>query len=540
MFLSTLSLAFLSCSGDEVVSVEYIDHGEVLCEAPVEGIERFSEQAVERGITPDPITTEMSPYGIPSGLTLAAVDGDNDGDIDLFFPSLRGHPQVYENDGSGNFRPGPYSSAGTTLPEDTMPFSLVDMNGDDLPDLITFAFQGVLFAPNLGGLRFGPNTAVFAYEPDNSALVVTGNWGDADGDGDLDLFIPRMDLFSAEQESLLPEPSFDLLLLNHEGGLLLGGQYGLAEGMPGLSMSATFTDRDADGDQDILVLSDGAQFGLPRSSFYTNNSLEGELALEDIAAEIGTDVAVSGMGVDVVDINGDGVFDYCYTDLSQPDCLVSVESDRYVLAGRSLGLIAPPMEENQSWSGWSIDVVDYDNDGLLDAAASAGFGFEARVSDGLDYNYQPNALWRGVEGGGFDYVEGAIGAHADTHHYGMVSADLDGDGYLELLFSGPDSEVLAYWNACGAGAWLEVDLRGLPVNRMGYGARVEVVAGDEIATREMGNLRTFSQGPGRLHFGLGDVEEVDLRVAWPDGTVTEIDEVPTRRRVTVLHPDAEE
>ena len=59
--------------------------------------------------------------------------------------------------------------------------------------------------------------------------------------------------------------------------------------------------------------------------------------------------------------------------------------------------------------------------------------------------------------------------------------------------------------------------------------------------REVYNLRTQSQTPSRVHFGLGDVDTVDMiRVRWPDGLVTDRSDVGARRLVTANHPERQE
>ena len=45
------------------------------------------------------------------------------------------------------------------------------------------------------------------------------------------------------------------------------------------------------------------------------------------------------------------------------------------------------------------------------------------------------------------------------------------------------------------------------------------------------------QGAARVHFGLGEVTEVEfVEVRWPDGASVELEGVATRQRLTVSHP----
>ncbi|MEE2829675.1 MAG: ASPIC/UnbV domain-containing protein, partial [Myxococcota bacterium] len=73
----------------------------------------------------------------------------------------------------------------------------------------------------------------------------------------------------------------------------------------------------------------------------------------------------------------------------------------------------------------------------------------------------------------------------------------------------------------------------------GLGSRVEVVLGDRVDVTEVHGVRAVGQSPARLHFGLGDVATVDLvRVVFPDGTEVRAEDVPTRRVIEVVHPEA--
>ncbi len=539
------------CPSDEPIPEPaghpFTDHGEVLCDDPYEGFDRFTERAAERGIAPAAIDS-----GLPEGIgtmTAAAVDADLDGDVDLFFSHPEGAPQTFANDGTGSFtevvQPNvPPTSLGQFNP--TGVFALADLTGDGLPDLVTAGFGTLMFAPNLGDLVFG-DFGVIETSPADHTFVMTVALGDVDGDGDLDFHLPGLDRWINGQQAD-PPGSRSRLYLNDGETFVFDRELGLAGNGEGLSVIGALTDRDGDGDLDIYVLSDRAQWGYPASAFYRNdgNDGDGRPVLVDDAAEIGADLVMSGMGVDVADLNGDGDYDYCISDVGRPKCLLSDGGGGFVESSLALGLDVPPLDEGQEWSGWATDLTDLDNDGDLDLAVAGGFPTAGPGSElEGDFSNQPDALWERTDGG-FVLRSGETGYDSPHQHYGGAAADLDNDGFPELVVYGPLGDVHVLWNRCGDGAWLDVELAGLPPNPAAIGARIEVIAaaGDDDVlahVREVQGPRGVGQGPNRAHFGLGDAEVVELlRVTWPDGVVTESEWVPVRRRVTVAHPDRDE
>ena len=76
-----------------------LDHGhpygqgeEVICASPVSGFSRLTEEAESRGIRPDLGWETALPDRIPLGVGLAAVDGDRDGDHNVFLLLCGRHP----------------------------------------------------------------------------------------------------------------------------------------------------------------------------------------------------------------------------------------------------------------------------------------------------------------------------------------------------------------------------------------------------------------------------------------------------------------
>ncbi|MBN95199.1 MAG: hypothetical protein CL928_14200 [Deltaproteobacteria bacterium] len=509
----------------------------VVCEAPVLGIDRFREEGADRGLTmilQDPEAL----WGAASegtGGSVVAQDMDRDGDMDIVIGRIDGAPWLLENDGNGQF----VEHAVSLAPEEqaiqqVSVLSALDITGDRLPEIVLSAGGYMAYLPNEGAMTFGP--PVLAYiEDDGAQVYMTQVWGDADRDGDLDVVLPGTGPVGLGPGEGLELGGPDRLLLGEDGNWSLALELIVAE-EGSRTQVALFTDRDADGDPDLFIPADLG----PPSGFYRNdgNDPAGVPIFIEDAAAIGADLVMAAMGIDSADLNQDGVLDYCITDVGRPKCLLSDSSGLWFEAGLALGILPEVEVGFDGTIGWGLNLADLDNDGFLELVQASGPDQGAVLEGQLEY---PDLLWHGQPDGTFVDVSALVGFDDLAVNYGMVTADFNGDGYLDLLVTGPQHRPSLYMNQCGAEAWLLVELEGLAGNTEAMGAWVEVVVGATTRIREVYNLRTQSQTPSRVHFGLGDVDTVDLlRVRWPDGTVTERANVDTRRVIVASHPQRED
>lgn len=495
---------------------------EIPCADPFAGPDRFLEEGEARGLTR---ATEDTQYGPVYFLT---VDLDDDGDIDLVHSAAEERrPLVFLNDGSGFFAeagflpiggPGPASGA----------LGAADVDDDGLPEIFLVTSPSLWRYPNLGDGQFGAPTLLHQEDFSNAFRYPALSIADADGDGDLDVAMFRHEPQQSGPGGGPGEPQefegTDDLLLILENGSTVEEILLPSAGGGTLTLAGTFTDRDGDGDQDLLIPSDR---DLPLA-FWRN---DGGGTFVDDAADIGASILMDGMGLDSADLNGDGLLDYCITDTGNPVCLVSnAAGGLYTEGGLALGLIADDGLQPAS-IGWSFDFGDYDDDGHLDAAQVSGPMFDAEI------NEWPDLLWFGTGEGGFREVSTESGFDTVTANYGLASADFDGDGSLDLLRGSPGVVPSLWMNRCGGG-WIEVELVGPDGNRTALGSQIAVTYGDRTMLREVNGPRGNAQTPARIHFGLGDVRTATVHVNWPDDTVLEIPDVPARHRLRAVHPDA--
>ena len=528
---------------------------EVVCSDPTEGFDRLDEQAMSRGIDliNDPNLSPKNCPGVDGGVV--ASDLDDDGDIDLMFHSPEGFPHLFTNDGTGRFDPQDISTeSGLPAGRRVTAAAAHDLDGDRLPELFIVGDGFVALSQNLGSMEFTAPELIHL-EPDLPYTCFnTIALGDIDGDNDLDIFLPALDAVPSEDfyaEAQLPESGTpDLLFLNDTAGFLPPTEI-IPWEQPNLSMFAVFTDRDMDGDKDLLVGTDPPNPDILPMAFYRNDGTSSDgPRLSNDATEISAALNISAMGMGSADLNEDGLLDYCLTDVYfRIRCLMSDGDGGYYDGGAALGLTPdlsapsawrPEVHEPAQWTPWSAELQDLDNDGYRDLVTTAGPPADGNLIFDLTFtDVQPDIIFRGKPDGTFEEDNGSSGFSDASAHYGMAAADLDRDGALDLVVGTWSGAPSVWSNPCTPGAWLTIEPLGPPGNSEGLGVMVAVTTGTRTDIQELHGLRSVGQSPSELYFGLGDASTVDhIEVTWPDGTTQSFENAPTRRTLYVRHPEA--
>lgn len=526
-------------SGDGGESDSGLEIGsEHICDTTTIDFGPFAVESVARGIDLDVGDVEGHPGGNVAD-TLVAEDLDADGDIDLAFPSFTGDPILYANDGSGHF-----TKHATALDSDWVAnHGVADLDGDGLPDLIVVGIGRVDVAWNLGKMEF--STAETLLNLDIPAPIFsTFTAVDIDLDGDLYLAVIGAGLITdpCQIGGGCPASGLgtDVYVLVNDGHTFTLAETLNPAGVSGFSLAGTFTDRDGDRDPDLLVSSDFAEAAdrtqVPPNAFYRNDGVgsDGQVNWVNDAPTLGIDVVMSGMGFSTGDYNEDGALDYCISDIGRLRCFLT-DAGGYYDAGRAMGLY-PANAESDGWSAWSMDILDLNNDGLLDAFASGGRAADDELAGDV---LQPDLLFRGDGPGVLTDVTTDFAFGSSLDDYGAAAADFDDDGFLEIVITPSVGRPQFYHSPCGGGAWTAVDLVGPPGNRAGIGARIDVGAGGRIQSQEFQTLRGPGQSPSMAWFGLGSDATLDsLTIMWPGGDQQQFTNIQARRRLTVVHPDA--
>jgi hypothetical protein len=166
------------------------------------------------------------------------------------------------------------------------------------------------------------------------------------------------------------------------------------------------------------------------------------------------------------------------------------------------------------------------------------FGFWSTYPGPRDPVIQVDGVWIQGEAGLFENLAGEPqwSMNDGGVSRGLLLADVNADGFLDVLKRELDTAAIRYVSRCDDSAWLKVELRQEGANRNAVGARVTAISPDGFEqTRWIhgGSSSMYSAGPPVAHFGMGTDEVAALRVVWPDGTESEVCEVGTKRTVTI-------
>ncbi len=280
------------------------------------------------------------------------------------------------------------------------------------------------------------------------------------------------------------------------------------------SLVAIWTDRDLDGDQDLFEPNNVGNATNQKTTFWRNETeLSEDIVLVEDSEEVGVHIPMAGMGVDSMDLNGDGYLDYCVTDVGPSKCFTSFGSGEdlsYIDSTLEVGLFpSVPAYDGLGTTtiGWAFDFADLGNDGYPDAIHTSAPDHGSGLRD-LGFVHWPDLMWRGTADG-FEDVTSETGFDDPSANYGLGTADFDGDGHLDAVVAGPGNPPRLFMNQCGAGAWIDVQLVGPPTNVDGYGAIAMLEDSRGTQVRELYNVRATGQSAARFHFGLGDDEAVE-------------------------------
>ena len=534
------------------------------------------------------------------GCGVAVADFDGDGRDDVFFLNQVGTNALYHNDGGGRFTDVTAAAGADLALADRMCVAATfgDVDGDGRPDLYVTTTRGgnVLFR-NEGGGRFTDVTKQAGLElvrhSEGAAFF------DADRDGDLDLLVCNTAHWTNDQRDAAlgyyPGPAllFDMFDRPIETNVYYRndgeGRFTDATRQAGLagfgwSAECAVFDYDGDGAPDVFVSN---MFGA--STLYRNDG-DGHFA-DRTASDLNV-ASFGALGARAFDFDLDGRLDLMVADMHSdmwipPEFDVALieekrkyaevygpmlalgkmttrEAERYVggsKAGPRAVVYGNTLYRNLGGGGfaevsdaagaetfqpWGVVPADFRNEGAEDVFMPSGMG-------------HPFFVWRNaylLNQGGGKFVEASArcgldpppggpfqdapigGKKAARSSRSAATADFDGDGRLDLVVNNFNERAYLYMNRSPERGWIEFRLTGTKSNRDAVGALVVIKAGGRRQVRQVQTAGGYlSQSSRTLHFGLGDLKEVQsAEILWPSGLRQTIENPAAGRRHEVLEP----
>ena len=362
----------------------------------------------------------------------------------------------------------------------------------------------------------------------------------------------------------------------------------------GYSLGVAVNDFNNDGWPDVYVSNDFISNDL----IYINNKNGG---FEEKGRDYLRHASMNGMGVDLADINNDGLVDITVVDMlprsNRRRKLMFTPLNYDLFEYRSdLGYIdqhirntlqinnGPDAHGNLSFSeigclsgiystdwSWAPLWADFDNSGSLDLYITNGYkkdltdlDFSLGIQENLKFGtkehkvaYQLEQLsnLRPIKSHNFLYLNrGTLeledhtkksGLDEPSFSHGAAFADLDNDGDLDLVVNNLSQEAFLYENRSvnpesNNHTFLKVELQGRGKNNNSLGAKLKLYIGETVQTYYHSNVRGYLSSMGQtIHFGMGTTKKADsLKVVWPDGTFHTVTEVAANQTLKVVQKDA--
>ena len=320
----------------------------------------------------------------------------------------------------------------------------------------------------------------------------------------------------------------DRLYRNDGGGFVdISAASGIAETARN-GLGVVCFDFDGDAKDDFLVANDGE-----RNQLWKN---QGDGRFVDRAVRYGVATNIEGateasMGIALGDVDGDRRVDALMTHLGgETNTLYVADSTGMLLDSSALSGVGFPSVAD---TGFGVALADFDQDADLDLAVangrvqrspdSAGPASGESATDAFRRLYaDPNLLMVNDGQGRFDdhcHQASAFCTAAGVSR-GLLTADIDADGDLDILVTNANGPVRLYRNDIPAkGNWLKLRLADPVASRDAIGAAVSVRLGDTWQMRPVVHATSYlSSADAQVHFGLGPAAAVDaIEVIWPDG-----------------------
>jgi enediyne biosynthesis protein E4 len=304
----------------------------------------------------------------------------------------------------------------------------------------------------------------------------------------------------------------------------------------------------------------------------------------------------NSMGLDMADINNDGLNDLAVVDMLPDDNLRiktmfnNIDYDRFQenlskkYQPQYVHNVLQVNNGNQSFSdigylagiaatdwSWSPLIADFDNDGLRDILITNGYRLDVTDLDFIVYRgddevfgkaeerakkmkeafaklegvKKANFLFKNQGNYQFENIANNQGLDHKTYTNGTAYADLDNDGDLDLVMNNIDDEAFIYKNnsielPSKNRNYIRFKLSGEKPNAEAYGAKITIYYNGNQQFAEHQTVRGFKTTVENfVHFGLGNISKIDsLKIVWPKGSLQLLKNVNANQTLIVNEKEA--
>jgi len=430
--------------------------------------------------------TANNGLNIPNGshYVRAAVDMNGDYLDDIVGTNSSNITILYQQANGSFTQASMNTSNADNSPDWSLAIGDIDKNG----------FNDIVYGGGGGVTFMKANATGTAYEEVSFPEYVfsqRSNFVDINGDGHLDAFVCH-------------DVNPNVYYLNDGSGNLVYHQGGIGDHPEGGNYGSIWVDYDNDGDQDCFIAKcRGGGSTASIDELHRNNG-DGTFTEVAVAANM-TNGYHQAWSAAWNDYDNDGDMDAMVGESGWGG-----SSDGHKLMRNNGDGTFTDVTAGSGWENFtdiSIEHVtfDFDNDGFADVLSGGNL---------IRYN-----------NGDMTFTESNVGV------YGSSVADLNDDGFLDLLGSGT-----VYFNNGNSNNWIKIQLKGIASNFNGIGARVEIYGawGKQIRDVRSGdgfaNMNTLN-----VHFGIGTATAIDsVRVIWPSGQVDNIEDPTINSAVTIV------
>lgn len=546
-----------------------------------------------------------------NGGGVAIGDINNDGLPDIYLTGNMVPNRLYLNKGNLKFEDISESAGVMGNKPWSTGVTMVDINNDGLLDIYVSNAGNMEGNNHDNDLYINNGDLTFTEMAEEYNLAKTGfsthaTFFDYDKDGDLDVYIlnnsnvPVSSLGYAEQREIRAQdwegvPHIfrgvgDMLLRNDNGKFVdVSEEAGIYGSLIGFGLGVMISDLNQDGYPDIYVSNDFYE----RDYLYINQK---DGTFKEEIENWTSSLSLSAMGIDIADINNDGLEDIFITDmLPEEDQRVKSVMEfegynvfklkqskdffqQYIQNTLQLNNGNNSFSEVAYYSGvaktdwsWAGLLFDMDNDGLKDIFVTNGINHDLTDLDFVDFFAneiiqkmaltgekesidsiiakmpiapQPNYAYRNNGDITFSNETANWGFGTPSMSNGAAYADLDNDGDLDLVINNVNMGAFVYENhsdKMSQNTFLKLKFEGEGKNKFAIGATVRLYFDNQLIVQQVMPSRGFQSSVDYIMtIGLGENEIIDsLRVIWPNDQTQKLNKVKTNQFLTLKISEAE-